>query len=246
MAKFFDTHCHAAPESIPAAIPSRCVLMATSESDWDHVRATAAAAGAQCGLGIHPWHAHEAQPGWIGRLENALQESKAAVVGEIGLDRARRPVHFEEQRRVFKDQLALASRLGLPVSVHAVKCSAVLEEILLEAAANNTCPPAVALHSVTFAPEFIQKLMHGRVSPRLYFGVSANHTLRSAKTDLLSLPLSNILLETDLHVPSDDQAAALDAANSAVAKAHGVTAATAANAVERNAMAWVNGRPPAE
>lgn len=70
-------------------------------------------------VGIHPHDASQADAAGLAELRRMLAaDSKIVAVGEIGLDyywdRSPRPV----QAQAFRDQLALAKEVGLPVIVH--------------------------------------------------------------------------------------------------------------------------------
>lgn len=85
------------------------------------------------GVGIHPWRAHAASPGWLDRLETVLVQharhrAPGFLVGEIGLDKAARTpetgrCEYAAQKAVFAAQLQLAAKLGRPISVHCVKAA---------------------------------------------------------------------------------------------------------------------------
>lgn len=71
-------------------------------------------------VGIHPWDT-PAQPGVLDELERiASADSRVVAVGECGLDKLR-GAPLDEQERVFEAQIAIASRLGLPLIIHCVR-----------------------------------------------------------------------------------------------------------------------------
>jgi TatD DNase family protein len=68
--------------------------------------------------GVHPHQAKHFTPSQMQRIEELAEEKKIKAVGEIGLD-----FHYQfslqhEQEEVFRHQLNLAQKLGLPVVVH--------------------------------------------------------------------------------------------------------------------------------
>lgn len=70
-------------------------------------------------IGVHPHEAEKLTGEYIGELENLSKRSKVVAIGEIGLD-----YHYDfsprdVQKKVFIDQLSLASDLNLPVIIHA-------------------------------------------------------------------------------------------------------------------------------
>jgi TatD DNase family protein len=68
--------------------------------------------------GIHPHAAAEAPDGWQQRLLAQCAGTGVVAVGETGLDFHRNYSPADVQERVFRDQLAIAAELGLPVFVH--------------------------------------------------------------------------------------------------------------------------------
>jgi TatD DNase family protein len=73
------------------------------------------APGVAVAAGIHP---HQAADGESLDELTALAEGRLVAVGEIGLDFYRDYAPHEDQRRVFRQQLELAAKLGKPVIVH--------------------------------------------------------------------------------------------------------------------------------
>ena len=70
-------------------------------------------------LGIHPCDAAKVLPGALGTMEAAFRsDANLRAVGEIGLDYYWDATTAEVQKQLFRDQLALARELGLPVAVH--------------------------------------------------------------------------------------------------------------------------------
>ena len=77
---------------------------------WDHMYAA---------VGIHPEDCKDLPPDWLAQVEAMAKEEKVAAVGEIGLDRHWPDAASRElQESVFRAQLELAGRLGLPAIVH--------------------------------------------------------------------------------------------------------------------------------
>jgi TatD DNase family protein len=68
--------------------------------------------------GVHPHEAKHWTPGVAQSIRRAAARPKAVAIGEIGLD-----YHYdfsprEDQRRVFREQIALARELRLPIVIH--------------------------------------------------------------------------------------------------------------------------------
>lgn len=137
--------------------------------------------------GVHPWRCvgYDAH---MGRLESILEADPHAHVGEIGLDAAR---PCAGQREAFEAQLALASRHGRCVSVHAVGA----EREALEAVRASGVPSAI-MHSfkgpAALAPRFADAGCYMSLSPR-----TARLGDRRLRELVAAIPPDRLLLETD-------------------------------------------------
>lgn len=69
-------------------------------------------------VGIHPW-ATEKPVDWD-ELERMLSHDRVVAVGECGLDTLR-GAPIERQTEIFRRQIELSERLGLPMILHIVK-----------------------------------------------------------------------------------------------------------------------------
>jgi TatD DNase family protein len=123
-----DTHAHLDALNDPAAALARARRAGVDRviaigSGRESARTTLALAVREAGvfaaLGIHPHQAGD------GEDVRAVVDEAAVAVGEIGLDFFRDYAPRDDQRRVFADQLELASELGKPVVIH---CRAAEEE----------------------------------------------------------------------------------------------------------------------
>ena len=130
--RLFDAHNHLQDNRFPddtASMLAECteaglfrmVVNGTRESDWDIV-AQLAGQHPQVipSFGLHPWFVPERSTDWLARLEQLLDAWPSAV-GEIGLDRWKPGLPYDEQEEVFLAQLSLAARRDLPVSIHCLK-----------------------------------------------------------------------------------------------------------------------------
>ncbi len=136
MAGWIDTHVHldefvahgglahadATRREAAARGVGHCVLPAVERANWDAVRDLAHRHGDSYALGIHPLFTPGAQDGDLPALEAALAAHQAdprlVAVGEIGLDFFVPGLDAARQERIFRDQLRLAQRFGLPVILH--------------------------------------------------------------------------------------------------------------------------------
>jgi TatD DNase family protein len=169
------------------------VVNGTHPGDWDAVaRLAASYPEVLPQFGLHPWRAGTEGKGWLERLEELLVGHPQAGVGEIGLDRWIRGNDPVRQREVFSAQLALARRLGRPVSVHCLRAWGALLECLAET------PPSAGLllHSYGGPVELVPEL----AARGAYFSLSG-YFFREGKEAKLAtfdaVPRDRLLLETD-------------------------------------------------
>ncbi|WP_077001565.1 TatD family hydrolase [Variovorax sp. KK3] len=133
MKPLIDTHCHLdAPEfgdempAIRARAARRgvglCVIPAVATSNFAIVRELAHAQDDAYALGIHPLCTPGAGEGDLAVLDAELEarrdDPRLVAVGEIGLDYFVDGLDDEKQTHVFRNQLQLARRHGLPVVIH--------------------------------------------------------------------------------------------------------------------------------
>lgn len=147
----FDAHAHAGAPRPGGEV--RRVLCGTREGDWDGALA-AAGPGDFVMLGLHPWFAATAAPGWEDRLRARL-EATGAGVGECGLDHARRDADRAAQRAAFRAQVRLAKALGRPLALHAV---AAWGDLLAGLEAEAPFPAGALVHAFSGSPETAGRL----------------------------------------------------------------------------------------
>lgn len=134
---WIDTHCHLdAPElahdlaevreRARAAGVQHCVIPAVAPWNFAAVRDLAHRFGDSYALGIHPLMSPQAGPAELAALEEALAQGigdpRLVAVGEIGLDffvpELCEPAARSHQEWLYREQLRLARRHGLPVLLH--------------------------------------------------------------------------------------------------------------------------------
>ena len=127
----FDTHAHYDAqqfdpdrEATLAGLPERGVsLVVNPGCDIPSSEAAVELAGRfpflYAAVGFHPENCADYEPAQLEAIQALAKKPKVVAIGEIGLD-----YYWEEnpprehQQRVFRDQLALAEELDLPVIVH--------------------------------------------------------------------------------------------------------------------------------
>lgn len=141
-------------------------------------------------VGIHPHDAETADSEALDALRALAQNPRVVAIGEIGLDYYRdyspRPV----QRQAFRDQLALASELDLPVVIHSRDGHDDVLRIL------SGWEGTGVLHTYAGGPERLDQILDmgffiGLSGPVTY--AKAQELQKVART----APLDRLLIETD-------------------------------------------------
>lgn len=170
------------------------VVNGTRESDWPAVAALSRQWPGMVlpSFGLHPWFLAERSPGWKHSLDELLGCEPAAV-GEIGLDRWKKDLPWDDQEDVFHQQLCMAAARERPVSIHCLQAWGPLVE-LLEQGPVPCC--GFVLHSYGGSVETAERL----AGLGAYFSLSGAcaHPRRKRGWDTFrQLPPDRILLETD-------------------------------------------------
>ncbi|MDP6338433.1 MAG: TatD family hydrolase [Verrucomicrobiota bacterium] len=202
--RLFDAHNHLQDNRFPddtASMLAECteaglfrmVVNGTRESDWDMV-AQLAGQHPQVipSFGLHPWFVPERSTDWLPRLEQLLDAWPSAV-GEIGLDRWKPGLPYDEQEEVFLAQLSLAARRDLPVSIHCLKSWGRLLELLRE---NRKPDRGFLLHSYGGPDKMVEPL----AKLGAYFGFPgyfAHERKKRQREVFRRVPADRLLIETD-------------------------------------------------
>ena len=207
---FIDTHCHldaaefapdrrAMRERARAAGVHLCVWPAVQAQDFERLGAQARAHGDAYALGIHPLYSAQASLADVTALANAVQAQSAdphlVAVGEIGLDafvpQLRNGDAWEHQVALYRAQLKVAKRAGLPVILHVRRSADALLKGLREIGAHGGIAHAFN-GSLQQAQAFLD------LGFKLGFGGALTFEralqLRRLATEL---PLEALVLETD-------------------------------------------------
>ena len=125
-----DTHAHLDSSrfdddrdaALDRAWEAGVVAIVTIGIDLETSRAAVALAEADerifATVGFHPHDAKRADAAALAELRNLAQHSRVVAIGEIGLDYYRDLSPRDVQRRVFSQQLQIASEVGKPVIIH--------------------------------------------------------------------------------------------------------------------------------
>lgn len=208
-----DTHCHLNFDSYGDELPAvleRAAQVRVTRAINPGIDLETSAAGialAQhypgviyAAVGIHPNSTADFHPSMLDSLrEMAVSHPQVVSIGEIGLDYYWDKSPKEKQFAAFEAQLALASRVRLPVIIHNREASddvmAILEKWAADLPDSLKDRPGV-LHSFS-APAAIAKRA---LDAGFYLGFTGPITYKNAD-DLrgiaASAPLDRILVETD-------------------------------------------------
>ena len=171
----------------------RAVVNGACEGDWPQVRALARAHPIVLpSFGYHPWYLHERTADWQPTLAGLLQETGGAV-GEIGLDRWKPGLSYENQEAVFLAQLRLAAERNRPASIHCLQAWGRLQELMQE---NPRPACGWMLHSFGGSMEMIPGL--ARQGAYFSFPGYFLHARKHRQREVFKhVPRNRLLIETD-------------------------------------------------
>ncbi len=146
-------------------------------------------------LGIHPWKAGSAAPGWDTRLIDILAAlNQAAGVGESGLDK-KCSADFAVQLELFEIHLEIANSLRLPIALHCVGCWGKFVDILESFSRLNRLPTAM-IHSFSGSYETMKRLTD--IGCFISYSLKIMDPRRKKIREVFArTPLAQLLLETD-------------------------------------------------
>lgn len=201
---YFDTHAHYDAEQFDAdrdqvlsALPAAGVVLAVDPGcDLPSSRAALALAERYpflyAAVGYHPENCAPYREEDLDQIRDMARHPKCVAIGEIGLDYywAENPPRALQQR-VFRDQLALAAELALPVIVHDREAHgdslAAVKEF-----------PAVrgVFHCFSGSAEMAKELV-GLGWMISFTGVLTYKNARKALEAAAAVPLDRLMIETD-------------------------------------------------
>jgi TatD DNase family protein len=147
-------------------------------------------AGMAFSYGIHPWFLNKNNStGLLLKVKQFITHPCVIGTGEAGFDKLKGP-DIDLQRKVFREQVALAEEIRKPVIIHCVRS---WDELLL---AHKQSRPAMPwlVHGFRGNRELAAQL----VSKGMYLSFWFDFIMRPESTPLIqSLPADRIFLETD-------------------------------------------------
>ncbi|HRI46228.1 MAG TPA: YchF/TatD family DNA exonuclease [Ignavibacteriaceae bacterium] len=144
-------------------------------------------------VGIHPHDTREWDSSILKNLEELTKNNKIVAIGEIGLDYYYDFSPKDKQINAFKEQIALALKLNLPIVVHNREADDDILKILSEYSSSGL---RAQLHC------FNSTLSHAREFVKMGFYISFTGNITFKKADDLrkiasSISMEHLLLETD-------------------------------------------------
>lgn len=250
MSLLVDTHCHLNHEDFRGDLTetlarardngvARAVVVGFDvPSSLEAVALATSYASLVAAVGVHPHDARTWTDETLARIAEAALSSRVVALGEIGLD-----YHYDfsardDQRRAFREQLALAGKLDLPVVIHSREAEdetlAIVREVGLPARGG-------VMHCFPGGPDLARQAL----DLGLYIGITGVVTFPKAQAmrDVAAFaPADRLLVETDAPylapVPlrgKRNEPSLLPYVVRAVADARGLTESDVAGLTTRNA-----------
>lgn len=200
----FDTHAHldsgAFRRDLPdilARLPGQGIgLLMNPGCDLPSSQAACALARENpwiyAAIGLHPDAADQISPAVVDTLAQLVKDNpKVKAIGEIGLDYHYEDVPRQQQQACFRQQLALAQELGLPVIIHQREAAQDTLDILGE------FPQVTGVfHCYAGSAEMAVQLTRRG----WYIGFTGVITFKNARKlveTALAIPLDRMVIETD-------------------------------------------------
>lgn len=200
-----DTHAHIDTEDFDSdrdqvyarAIESGVAAIINASFDMASSRRSVALAGRYRGVyalvGIHPHDAGGVPEDYLEELSLLARDPSVLALGEMGLDYYRDLSPREVQQRVFREQLALARELALPVVIHDRDAHGDVMEILRK---DGVPERGGIMHCYSGSWDMARECMR----MGFYISIAGPVTYPNSKRlkDIVArLPLERILTETD-------------------------------------------------
>lgn len=144
-------------------------------------------------VGWHPQDAIDMRPGDLEWLEELCKHEKVVAIGEIGLDYYWDTSPKDVQHTVFREQIRLARKLGMPIVIHNRDAHHDILEILKEEKAAEV---GGIMHCFSGSWETAKQCL----DMNFYISFGGPVTFKNAKQPkevLAQVPLDKLLIETD-------------------------------------------------
>lgn len=144
-------------------------------------------------VGWHPTDAIEMKPDDLDWIEQLCSRDKVVAIGEIGLDYYWDTSPKEVQHRVFREQIRLARKLGMPIVIHNRDAHHDVVQLLREEKAEDV---GGVMHCFSGSWETAKLCL----DMNFYISFGGPITYKNAKQPkevLAQVPLDRLLVETD-------------------------------------------------
>ncbi len=142
-------------------------------------------------VGIHPGMTDDVDGDYIEKIKELCKNKKVVAIGEIGLDYHYEGYDREKQIRFFREQIALAKELNLPIIIHSRDATEDTMEILKEMR-----PEKAVMHCFSGSAETAAELV--RLGIMISFtGVLTFKNSKKAVKACEEAPIEMLMLETD-------------------------------------------------
>jgi TatD DNase family protein len=144
-------------------------------------------------VGWHPQDAIDMRPGDLEWIEELCKHEKVVAIGEIGLDYYWDTSPKDVQHTVFREQIRLARKLGMPIVIHNRDAHHDILEILKEEKAAEV---GGIMHCFSGSWETAKQCL----DMNFYISFGGPVTFKNAKQPkevLARVPLDKLLIETD-------------------------------------------------
>jgi TatD DNase family protein len=142
-------------------------------------------------FGIHPWFIDSADNSWREKIRPYLDIPYAGI-GETGLDRSRKNIEFDLQKKIFSEHLLLAKETRKPFVVHSVRAWEEAIGMIQQYAPDQK----FLAHSFNGSSQIMFKI----VSLGGYISISVKQFMKAEESfkEMFNLiPLERIVIETD-------------------------------------------------
>ena len=145
-------------------------------------------------VGIHPEEVETASDGYLLEIEKYTKHPKILAIGEIGLDYYWTTDTKDAQKWIFREQIRLARRLGLPVIIHDREAHGDTMQILRE---ENISECGGVFHCYSGSAEMVKEITE---KFNMYVAFGGSLTFKNAvkpREAAKAVPLDRLLVETD-------------------------------------------------
>lgn len=143
-------------------------------------------------VGIHPHEADNYTDEDVALVEKSVNHPRVVAVGEVGLDFHRDYADHDNQRKLFREMIAIAQRAGKPMVIHNRAASEETIKILREENAGET---GGVFHCFAGDADFAGEV----IKLGFYISYAGNLTYPKSKLKIAaeSIPIERVLVETD-------------------------------------------------